>query len=238
MKSVISGASGDIGRAIARAFAKRGDSLALLYHTGEETINTLVKEIAPFGGMIVAKKVDLADAVQIERVLSELKKEFGAPDVLVNAAGVSIVAPVFDTTAEAWDKVFAINTRAVFLLSKWAAENMIDGGRIINISSIWGSHPAPCEAAYASSKAAVESFTKSFAKEVGSLGVTVNSIAAGLIDTNMNARFTLAEKAEFTEGLAVKRMCTPEDVSHAALFLSDPASSYISGAVLPVDGGY
>ena len=238
MKSVITGASGDIGSAIARAFAKRGDSLALLYHSSEAAIRDLVKEIAPYGGMIVTKKVDLAEEKEIERALAELEKEFGAPDVLVNAAGISSVAPVYDTTAQEWDKIFAVNTRAVFLISKWAARNMIYGGRIVSISSIWGSHPAPCEAAYAASKAAVESFTKSFAKEVGSLGITVNAIAAGMIDTKMDARFTPVEKAEFTEGLAVKRMGTPEDVAHAALFLSDPASSYISGAVLPVDGGY
>ena len=115
---------------------------------------------------------------------------------------------------------------------------MIYGGKILSISSIWGSHPAPCEAAYAASKAAVESFTRSFAKEVGSLGITVNAVAPGMIDTKMNARFTAEEKAEFTEKLAIKRMGTPEDVAAAALFLTSPAASYISGAVLPVDGGY
>lgn len=237
MKSVITGAAGDIGREIARAFAKRGDHLALLYCSGEERVRALASELAAGGAMIVTKKVDFTDPAGAESALEELAKEFGAPDVLVNAAGVSLVAPVFDTSTEAWDRVFAINARSVFLASKWAARHMIYGGKIVSISSIWGSRPAPCEAAYAASKAAVESFTKSFAKEVGSLGVTVNAIAAGLIDTRMNECFTAEEKAAFVETLALKRMGTTEDVANAALFLTGEGAGYITGSILAVDGG-
>ena len=238
MKSVITGASGEIGAAIAKAFAKRGDSVALLYHSNEQAVQVLAAEIAKFGGMVITEKADFKNAKETLAALERVGKVFGAPDVLVNAAGISLVAPVFDTSCADWDEVFAVNARSVFLASKWAARNMIDGGKILTISSIWGSHPAPCEAAYAASKAAVESFTRSFAKEVGSLGITVNAISAGMIDTKMNARFTAEEKAEFTEKLAIKRMGTTEDVAAAALFLTSPASSYISGAILPVDGGY
>ena len=237
MKSVITGASGEIGGAIARAFAKRGDNLALLYNANEGSVRALAEEVAAYGVMVVVKKVDLQDAAATETALAELEGEFGAPDVLVNAAGVSVVGPVFDTSAEEWDRVFAVNARSVFLCSKWAARNMIYGGKIVSISSIWGSRPASCEAAYAASKAAVESFTKSFAKEVGSLGITVNAIAAGMIDTKMNACFTAEEKAAFVNDLAVKRIGTPEDVANAALFLTGSESSYISGTILAVDGG-
>ena len=237
MKSVITGASGEIGAAIARAFAKRGDDLVLLYHSDEKSALALSREIAAMGVMVIVKKVDLADAADTERVLASLEKSFGAPDVLVNAAGISLVAPVFDTTAEGWDRVFAVNARAVFLASKWAAKSMIYGGKIVSISSIWGSRPASCEAAYAASKAAVESFTKSFAKEVGSLGITVNAISAGMIDTKMNAHLTAEEKEEFISDLAIKRIGTPEDVANAALFLTSDGASYITGTVLAVDGG-
>ena len=237
MKSVITGASGAIGGAIARAFAKRGDNLALLYRSNEETVKTLANEIAAKGVMVVVKKVDFSDAAETERVLDELAKEFGAPDVLVNAAGISVVAPIFDTTVEAWDEVFRVNARSVFLASKWAARHMIYGGKIVNISSIWGSRPAPCEAAYAASKAAVESFTKSFAKEVGSLGITVNAIAAGMIDTKMNDRFTEEEKAAFTENLAIKRMGKPEEVAKVALFLTGDGASYMSGSIVDLSAG-
>lgn len=237
MKSVITGASGEIGSAIARAFAKRGDDLVLLYNKNEEGISLLAKELAASGRMIVTKKVNLSDAAETETALAEIEKVIGAPDVLVNAAGISVVAPVFDTTTEKWDELFAVNARSVFLLSKWAAKNMIYGGKIVSISSIWGSRPAACEAAYAASKAAVESFTKSFAKEVGSLGITVNAIAAGMIDTKMNARFTAEEKADFIDNLAIKRIGTPEDVANAALFLTGDGASYITGAIVAVDGG-
>ena len=237
MKSVITGASGAIGGAIARAFAKRGDNLALLYNANENAVRALADELATYGAMIVTKRVDFTDAQATERALDELSRDFGAPDVLVNAAGVSVVAPVFDTTAEDWDRIFQINARSVYLASKWAARHMIYGGKILSISSVWGSRPAPCEAAYAASKAAVESFTKSFSKEVGSLGVTVNAIAAGMIDTPMNDRFTAEEKAAFCENLALLRMGTPEEVAAAALFLTGSEASYITGAVLAVDGG-
>ena len=237
MKSVIVGASGEIGGAIARAFAKRGDDLVLLYYSNEKAIRALAEEVAGCGGMVITKRVDLMDVVATECTLAELERVIGAPDVLVNAAGVSEVAPVFDTSVEMWDRIFAVNARAVFLLSKWAARKMIYGGKIVSISSIWGSRPASCEAAYAASKAAVESFTKSFAKEVGSLGITVNAIAAGMIDTKMNARFTAEEKASFTDNLAIKRIGTPEDIANVALFLTGERASYITGSVLPVDGG-
>ena len=238
MKSVITGASGEIGAAIARAFAKRGDDLALLYHTGEERVRALAAEIASYGRMVVVERADFTDAAGTEAAFAAIEKIFGAPDVLVNAAGVSAYAPVFDTSVETWDRIFAVNARSVFLASKWAARNMIYGGRILSISSIWGSHSASCEAAYAASKAAVESFTRSFAQEVGSLGITVNAIAAGMIDTKMNARFTDAEKAEFIEDLSIKRIGTPEDVAAAALFLTSDGASYVTGTVLAVDGGY
>lgn len=237
MRSVITGASGEIGGAIARAFAKRGDDLVLLYCTNEDAVRRLADELAAKGNMVLVKRVDFADAAESEKALAELEKVIGAPDVLVNAAGISLVAPVFDTSIEAWDRVFAINARSVFIASKWAAKNMIYGGKIVSISSIWGSRPASCEAAYAASKAAVESFTKSFAKEVGSLGITVNAVAAGMIDTKMNACFTAEEKAAFIGDLAVKRIGTPEDVANAVLFLTGDAASYISGTVLAVDGG-
>ena len=238
MKSVVIGASGEIGGAIARAFAGRGDSLALLYNANEDAVRALANELAKYGAMILVKRADLTDAQATERALDEVARDFGAPDVLVNAAGVSVVAPVFDTSTEDWDRLFAVNARAVFLASKWAARHMIYGGKILSISSIWGSRPAPCEAAYAASKAAVESFTKSFAKEVGSLGITVNAIAAGMIDTKMNARFTAEEKAAFAENLALRRMGTPEEVASAALFLTGDGANYITGQILGVDGGY
>ena len=237
MNVVIAGAGGDIGGAIARAFIDRGDNVLLLYNHSETRTLALATEAARRGVMAITKRVDLRDADATTETLDSLATSFGAPDVLVNAAGVDLYALATDTSAEEWDEVFAVNARGVFLTSTWAARRMYGGGRIVNISSIWGSRPAPCESAYAASKAAVESFTKSFAAEVGDLGITVNAVAAGLIDTRMNDKFTAEEKQAFTEALAIKREGTVEDVVHAVLFLASEQAGYITGQVLEVSGG-
>ena len=237
MNVVITGAGGDIGSAIARAFIERGDNVALLYNRSEERALSLATEAARRGVMAIPQRVDLRDAAGATAALEALAASFGAPDVLVNAAGVDLYALATDTSAEAWDEVFAVNARGVFLTSTWAARHMYGGGRIVNVSSIWGSRPAPCESAYAASKAAVESFTKSFAAEVGDLGITVNAVAAGLIDTRMNDKFTAEERQAFTEALAVKREGTAWDVVHAVLFFASEEAGYVTGQVLEVSGG-
>lgn len=237
MKAIVTGASGEIGECVARDFAARGFDLALVYNKNESGIKRLADELAMFGGMIVTKKIDFNER-GAEKALDALEKTFGAPDVLVNAAGISFVTLVADLSEEEWDEIFNVNVRSVFLTSKWAANLMGEGGRIVNISSIWGSRAAPCEAAYAATKAAVESFTKSFAAEVGSKGVTVNAVAPGLIDTKMNARLSESEKKEFVEGLAIGRVGTPADVAAAVRFLASADASYITGQVLEVSGGF
>lgn len=237
MKVLVTGASGDIGSAIVRAFFSRGDSVAILYFSDEASANALASEGAALGLLAVTQKADLRDAKDTLRALDNVLRTFGAPDILVNAAGIDDYNTLFDTTAGKWDEIFAVNARSVFLTSVWAAKQMLAGGRIVNISSIWGSRPAPCEGAYAASKAAVESFTKTFAAEAGSLGITVNAVAAGYIDTKMNARFSEEEREDFLSALAIKRMGTTEDVVNAVLFLSDERSGYITGQILEVSGG-
>jgi len=236
MKAVVTGASGEIGSAIARDFVKRGFDVALVYNKNEKAAKALASELAESGEMIVLKKIDFAKS-GAEEALSELEKEFGAPDVLVNAAGISRVGLSLDLSESEWDEIFRVNVRSVFLTSKWAANLMRGGGRIVNVSSIWGSRAAPCEAAYAASKAAVESFTKSFAAEVGSLGITVNAVAPGLIDTKMNSHLSEEEKNEFVDKLAIARIGTPEDVAAAVRFLASEEASYVTGQILEVSGG-
>lgn len=236
MKAVVTGASGEIGSAIARDFVKRGFDVALVYNKNEKAAKALASELAESGEMIVLKKIDFAKS-GAEEALSELEKEFGAPDVLVNAAGISRVGLSLDLSESEWDEIFRVNVRSVFLTSKWAANLMRGGGRIVNVSSIWGSRAAPCEAAYAASKAAVESFTKSFAAEVGSLGITVNAVAPGLIDTKMNSHLSEEEKNEFVDKLAIARIGTPEDVAAAVRFFASEEASYVTGQILEVSGG-
>jgi len=237
MKVLVTGASGDIGKAIVRAFFAKGDSVAVLYHNDKTSAEALAAEGAAMGLLSVAEKIDFTDDAGALSVLDKVHRTFGTPDVVVNAAGIDEYALLIDTSAESWDRIFAVNARSVFLTSTWAAKCMRAGGRIVSISSVWGSRPAPCEGAYAASKAAVESFTKTFAAEVGDLGITVNAVAAGYIDTKMNARFSESEKEAFTETLAVKRCGQAEEVAHAVLFFADEKSEYITGQILEVSGG-
>ena len=237
MKVLVTGASGDIGKAVVRAFFERGDHVAVLYHEDKFGAEALAAEGAARGLLSVAERIDFADAAGAEATLERVKATFGTPDVVVNAAGIDEYGLLLDTSAETWDRIFAVNARSVFLTSVWAAKQMRAGGRIVNVSSVWGSRPAPCEGAYAASKAAVESFTKTFAAEVGDLGITVNAVAAGFINTKMNDRFSEEEKDAFVGELAVKRRGTPEDVAHAILFFADEKSDYVTGQILEVSGG-
>ena len=237
MKVLVTGASGDIGKAIVRAFFAKGDSVAVLYHNDKASADALAAEGAAMGLLSVAERIDYTDAAGALSVLDKVHSTFGTPDVVVNAAGTDEYGLLIDTSVETWDRIFAVNARSVFLTSAWAAKRMRAGGRIVNISSVWGSRPAPCEGAYAASKAAVESFTRTFAMEVGDLGITVNAVAAGYIDTKMNARFSDEEKGAFIDQLAVKRCGQTEDVVNAVLFFADEKSDYITGHVINVDGG-
>lgn len=237
MKVLVTGASGDIGKAIVRAFFAKGDSVALLYHNDKTSAEALATEGAAMGLLSVAERIDFTDVAGALGVLDKVQSTFGTPDVVVNAAGIDEYGLLIDTSVEAWDRIFAVNARSVFLTSTWAAQRMRAGGRIVSISSVWGSRPAPCEGAYAASKAAVESFTKTFAAEVGDLGITVNAVAAGYIDTKMNARFSEEEKEAFIDELAVKRCGQAEDVANAVLFFADEKSDYITGQILEVSGG-
>jgi len=237
MKVLVTGASGDIGKAIVRAFFAKGDSVAILYHNDEASAYSLAAEGTALGLLCVAERIDYTDAAHALAALDKVQSTFGTPDVVVNAAGIDEYGLLFDTSVETWDRVFAVNARSVFLTSVWAAKRMRAGGRIVSISSVWGSRPAPCEGAYAASKAAVESFTKTFAAEVGCLGITVNAVAAGYIDTKMNARFSDEEKEAFIEALTVKRCGQAEDVANAVLFFADERSDYITGQILEVSGG-
>jgi len=237
MKVLVTGASGDIGKAIVRAFFAKGDHVAVLYHSDEAGASALASEGAAQGLLSVAERTDFTDVEETLASLERLRMRFGTPDIVVNAAGVDKYGLLFDTSAEDWDKVFAVNARSVFLVSTWVAKHMVAGGRIISLSSIWGSRSAPCEGAYAASKAAVESFTKTFAAEVGDLGITVNAVAAGLIDTKMNDRFSGEEKEAFVQELAIKRIGQTADVVNAVLFFAKEASDYITGQILEVSGG-
>lgn len=240
MKVVITGASGGIGSAIAREFAKKGDNVALLFNKSQDKALQLAKELSIFGGMIIAEKADFCDSNQVLKTFERIEKAFGYIDILINCAGISHCGLLQDLSEKSWDEIFTINVKSAFLSSKWAIPLMrINGfGRIINISSIWGCRGAACEVAYAASKSALEGFTRSLAAEVGGNNITVNAIAAGMIDTQMNSIYTKEEKTQFVKELPISRLGTAKEVAAAVLYLSSDDAAYITGATVPVSGGF
>ena len=144
-----------------------------------------------------------------------------------------------DVTEHEWDEMFALNTKAAYLCAKRALAHMIHQkwGRIINISSMWGLVGASCEVPYSASKAALIGFTKALAKELAPSGITVNAVAPGIIETQMNAHLSVEELAAFLEEVPVGRVGLPKEVAHAVAFLAHEDSAYITAQTLAVDGG-
>ena len=234
-KVLITGASGGIGSAITAAFADGGYAVIMQYNNGKEAAETLAAQLSEKGCDVCTFKADLRDEKQIKAIFEQV----GDVDILVNNAGISRVGCFQDMSTDEWDEIFAVNMRAYFLCAKQAVGGMLrrGGGRIINISSMWGSLGASCEVAYSATKAAVNGFTKALAKELAPSNITVNAVAPGLIDTKMNAHLSEEEIAEFLEGVPLGRVGTAKEVARTVTFLASDAAAYITGQIIGVDGG-
>ncbi len=233
---LVTGASGGIGSAIARAFAERGDSVALGYNKNEERINELLAEMNQ-NGRVVAVQADLTREAEVERMFAEAEREQGEIDVLVNCAGISHMAMLTDMTLGEWNNVMSTNLTSAFLCCKRALPAMVrkKTGCIINIGSIWGEVGASCEAAYSASKAGILGLSKALAKECGPSGIRINCISPGLIKTEMNAALSDEDIRAFCADVPLGRQGLPEEIAAAVVFLTD--SEYITGQVISVNGG-
>ena len=236
MKTVlITGGSRGIGRAMVEAFAKRGYAVAFTYKNSEND----AKSVAELTGAL-AICADSAVEVEVLAAVSLAERELGHIDCLINNAGVASFSLFTDVTLDEWNKIMATNLTGAFLYSRSVIPAMIrrGGGRIINISSMWGLVGSSCEVAYSTSKAALIGMTRALAKELGPSGITVNAIAPGLIDTDMNRR-TLSDEdiAVIIEDTPLGRIGIPADVAETALFLASEGASFITGDVINVSGG-
>lgn len=232
MKTVlITGASGGIGSAAARAFHREGYRVVLHYHSGEESANALHDELPNS----VLFRADLSDRAQA----TFLADAFPETDVLVNNAAVDLFA-LFDlVTEEQEELLYNVNLRAPLILSRRLLRGMLSrqSGCILNVSSVFGETGGSCEVDYSVTKAALIGLTRALAKEVGTAGVRVNCVCPGVINTRMNDRLTVEEAESLAEGIALDRFGTPEEVAEALVFLASDRASYITGAVLDVNGG-
>ena len=239
--ALVTGAASGIGRRVAESLAlTHGASVYVLDKDGEAAA-AMVHAINRAGGRAQACVVDLADGPGLREALPSLTAEFGAPDIVVNNAGMAAMIPAADCSLEHWQKTMAVNVTAPMLLMQHALPHMrqVGWGRIVNVASISGLRAGTGRMAYGTSKAALIAMTRQFAVEVAQWGITVNAIAPGPVDTPMvQAHHSPATRSTYGDLVPMRRYGTPEEIAHGILFLASDQASYITGQTLAIDGGF
>ena len=235
-KALVTGALRGIGKAVTDLFITEG---AEVWGLNRNVPDDLTAQIENANGKLHWKQFDLADIALIDAEIESIIKEAGGFDIVVNNAGITKDNLSFRMSLEEWQKVIDINLSAAFLICRTAARDMIKrrAGSIINMSSVIGIHGNGGQANYSASKAGLIGVTKSLANEVAGRGVRVNAIAPGYIDTDMTAALPEEIKNKIKDAIPMKRIGKPDDIARAALFFASDDSSYITGQVLPIDGG-
>ena len=240
MKSVlITGASRGIGAACVRRFAAAGYAVALNYHRSQAAALALAEEINQAGGRAMAVQADVADPLDVNRMVDNVLDNFCQLDTLVCNAGVAWQGLITDCTDETWRRLFSVNVDGAFYCCRAVLPHFIHrkAGRIVTVSSIWGLTGGSCEVPYSASKAAIIGLTKALAKEVGPSGITVNCVAPGVIDTQMNENLTADDLEALRQETPLERIGTPEDVAESVYFLASEAGGFLTGQVLSPNGG-
>jgi 3-oxoacyl-[acyl-carrier protein] reductase len=236
--AIVTGASRGIGAVIAERLASEGFAVVINYASSAAEADALVAKVQAKGGKAIAVKADVASASDVRALFDTTEQQLGKVDVLVNNAGILKMVALAETDDELYERTFAINTRGTFNTLREAASRMNDGGRIINFSSSTVGMNLPNYSVYIASKAAVESLTQVFAKELRGRGITVNAVAPGPVATDL---FFNGKSDEQIQNLAkmppLERLGQPDDIAGVVSFLTGPDSGWINGQILRANGG-
>ncbi len=235
----ITGGTRGIGRGLVDAFSESGYNVAFCYKNSDELAKEIADKLSERQINAIAVKCDVTDYKAVADAYGRLKSHFGFVDTVINNAGVSRYALFTDETEKDFDAIVGANLKSVFNVCNLFAPDMVSQkfGRIINVSSVWGVSGASMETLYSMTKAGVIGLTKALAKELAPSGVTVNSIAPGFIDTEMNSVFSEEERRAIIDGIPVGRSGNVKDVAAAALYLAGENGGFITGEVINVNGG-
>lgn len=236
--AIVTGASRGIGRAIAIALGKAGAKVigTATSESGAEGISRMFQDEGIDGA---GRVLNVSVKENIDSFLDAVNKEFGAPTILVNNAGITRDNLLMRMKDEEWEDVLNTNLSSIFHLSKGVMRGMMKAkkGRIINIASVVGLIGNPGQANYCAAKAGIIGFTKSMAREIGSRGITVNVVAPGFIETDMTRDLPEANREAMLAQVPLGRLGQPEDIAQAVLFLASPGAAYITGETINVNGG-
>ncbi|MDD4715183.1 MAG: SDR family oxidoreductase [Oscillospiraceae bacterium] len=237
---LITGASRGIGRAAARLFAREGYAVAIHYNQSEAEAFRLKEELSAQGHTAITVQADVSCRDQVFAMVDKTLQYFSQIDILVCNAGIAHQKLFTDITPREWRNFFAVNLDGMFHCCQAVLPSMLHrkAGKIITLSSMWGLTGASCEVAYSATKAAVIGLTRALAKELGPSGITVNSVAPGVIDTDMNRNLDEASIEALKEETPLGVLGTPEDIAASILFLASPGADFITGQVLSPNGGF
>ena len=242
--AIITGASRGIGRACAIKFASQGYNVVINSLNGgeklEETMDLCLKACqSPTKPQILSMSGDVSDPSFVNKLIDTAYSRFGSIDVLVNNAGISFVGVIQDTDDDIWQKIINTNLSSVHYCIRTVIPYMLKAhnGHIINISSVWGNVGASCEVAYSASKGGINAYTKSAAKELAPSGISVNAIACGLVDTDMNKCFSKEDLDEVCAEIPAGRPASPDEVAEI-VYAASTFPTYLTGQIITMDGGW
>ena len=240
--ALVTGSSRGIGRGIALRFAEEGANVAINYVGGKEAAEDTQRAVEAYGVRAVILPADVSSATDVKLLVGAAAAALGPLDILVNNAGIEKHAPFWEVTESDYDKVLDVNLKGTFFATQAMVKHLMDGGRhgrIINLSSVHEEVPFPNFTAYCMSKGGMRMLTRNLAVELGSLGITINNIAPGAIETPINSNLLRSPMKlnALLDQIPLARLGQPEDVAGLAVFLASDDAAYVTGSTYYVDGG-